>query len=180
MEFLRKLFNRSSENTELSRVRNMTTRKLPVPDVGGGYYIRFFATKDAGRWKMDYETNCDFSTEGKMKSLEAFRDAQTAHKSRSDGNLYVETAMLILADLEEAHLRYANGKCEIEQDKKQMRNHYVAIFDKMPEGMQESIGMRWKEYQDQEPKPDILPQKYTSVPATAKRLLPGKRPDSKH
>ena len=180
MDFLRNLFNRKSEDTALSRVKKMTTRKLPVPDVGGGYYIRFFATKEQGAWKMDYETNCDFNTEGKGKSLQAFRDAQTAHKSRSDGNLYVETVMLVLADLEEAHMRYANGKNALEQNKKQMLDHYVTVFDKMPEGMQETIGMRWKEYKDSEPKPDILPMKYTSIPASAKRLLPGKHPDSKH
>lgn len=181
MDWFRNLFNKKSENTALSRVKKMTTRKLQVPDVGGGYYIRFFAEKSKGAWRIDYETNCDFDTEGKRKSLDAFRQAQTSHKSHSDGNLYVETVMMILADLEEAHVKYMRNSKGLEQDPKQMKDHYIAVYEKMPEGMQESIGIRWQEYKKTSPAPDILPVKQTTVtPAEIKRALPGKRPGSSH
>jgi len=179
MDWLRNLFNKKSKDTELSRVKKMTTRKLVLPDVGGGYYIRFHAEKKKGSWRVNYETNCDFDTEGKKKSLNAFREAQTAHKSKNDGHLYVETVMMILADLEEAHLAYTQGSKPIEQDQKQMLDHYAVVFEKMPEGMQESINDRWGEYSSE--KPDILPKKEARALGTdIKRALPGKRPGTSH
>ena len=178
MSFLRKIFGLSSNKTPLNDVDRICTSKLPIPEVGGEYYIRFYAKKLAGRWCLDYETNCEFMTKGKEKSLKAFEKAKETHlEDNKKSTSYLETAVLLLADLENAHLQYCAGNSPIEQDKKTKKYHYIYVLDKMPTEMQNEISCRWSEYQQDCEDGGILPKDDTKASAP-RRALPGSKRDS--
>ncbi len=174
MKFLRKIFGLVASKTPLNNVKRVTTSKLPIPDVGGEYYIRFTAKKMGSKWNFDYETNCKFKCFGKTKSMEAFEKAKENHLKGDEDNICLETVIIFMADLENAHLRYSDDTSTIEQDKKTKKHHYIHVLDKMPDALQDIISKRWNEYVDEFGMDSILKpkQKETTKP---KRALPAKR-----
>lgn len=179
MSFLRKIFGLSSKETPLNSVKKIMTSKLPIPDVGGEYYIRFIAKKTGSTWTFDYETNCDFKCSGKTKSIDAFKTAKKNHSENGELGNCLETVVLMMADLENAHLRYstASSASPIKQDNKTKKYHYINVLDKMPDEMQDTVSRRWDEYLEKFGANNILPPQNADT-SKPKRSLPARRPNS--
>jgi hypothetical protein len=133
------IFNKTADSFD--RVRFMTTRRLPIPDLEGtGKYVEFQAKRDKqGFWTITNKHNVTSVTFGFQTVSRAFNAACIKHAGRAPGRgetflMNFDTAFLIMKDMEEALLKYNTTPAGAEP-----ANHYMAAYRLLPQQFREGL-----------------------------------------
>jgi|GEM_PF-1369903 len=134
-------FNKAANSFD--EVKEMTTRKLPVPDLEGTEkFVQLNAkrTKD-GYWTINIQNNIKTVTAGVQEVSRAYRSAITKHTGRyvsgsddTDFRMNFDAAFLILRDMEESLLKYRDTPPGAEPDK-----HFMAAYRLLPQAFREQM-----------------------------------------
>lgn len=174
---MKKTFQRFSKRQpdSFDQVREMTTRKLPVPDLDGtSIYVQFTAEKSKeGYWTISSKTNLKSVTAGLQSVGRAYQDAVTKHFGKrveqyKGLTLNFDTAFLILRDMEESLLKYNNTPAGEEPPR-----HYMGAYRLLP--LQFREGLDDLGHNRTEKSGPILPPKPGAAPA-ARQDSPPKNP----
>ncbi len=175
MKRLFQKFSRKPPNS-FDQVAEMTTRKLPVPDLEGtDIYIRFNAEKSKeGYWTISSKTNLKNVTAGLQAIGRAYQAAVQKHfgahvEKYKDLALNFDTAYLILRDMEESLLKYNNSPAGEEPAR-----HYMGAYRLLPQQFRE--GLDDLAHSRTEKLGEILPPKSGTASAAGKAATP-KKPD---
>jgi hypothetical protein len=137
-------FNRRAKSFD--DVKEMVTRKLPVPDMGGDdKFVQFTARRDSeGYWTLSSKNNLKTVTQGVETLSQAFQKAidkhlscaraQTPNLRQKQSLMTFDSAFLILRDMEQSLLAFTG-----EAAKEEPANHYMAAWRLMPQRLQESL-----------------------------------------
>ena len=123
------------------QVEEMTTRKLPIPDLGDpNKFVQFIAkrTKE-GYWTINYKNNVKSITAGFQTIKDAYPVAVKKHSGAAPSSTLTQTynfdtAFLILRDMEETLLKHSGAVLDTEPDR-----HYMAAYRLLPRQFQESL-----------------------------------------
>jgi len=158
-------FNKAANSFD--EVRQMTTRKLPVPDLEGtDKFVQLTAkrTKE-GYWTISIDNNIKTVTAGVQEVSRAYRSAINKHTGRyvtagdEELRMNFDAAFLILRDMEEALLKYRNTPAGPEP-----AHHFMAAYRLLPTGFKEQMDDLF--FSHTEEKGEILEaKKPTAAPA---------------
>jgi len=157
-------FNKAANSFD--DVKQMTTRKLPVPDLEGtDKFVQLTAkrTKE-GYWTISIQNNIKTVTAGVQEVSRAYREAITKYTGRraSSGNeefrMNFDAAFLILRDMEESLIKYREAAFSPEPD-----FHYMAAYRLLPQSFREQMDELF--FDKHAERGGILPPKPKAVPA---------------
>lgn len=145
---LKRFFNRlvGKEPPPIHKIRQMGTKKLPIPDFGGeDYYVRFVAKRDKrGQWEISSETNCTMSVAGMEKCREALAKLKKDVKGETGGThwLNLDETFLVLSGIEKSLLDYDKRCPGKSADPETPKDHFGKVLERMPETMQMTLMAR--------------------------------------
>lgn len=169
-------FNKAASSFD--DVKQMTTRKLPVPGLEGtDKFVQLSAkrTKE-GYWTISIQNNIKTVTGGVQEVSRAYREAITKYTGRRIGSnaeefrMNFDAAFLILRDMEESLMKYKDSAPSAEPD-----FHYMAAYRLLPPSFREEMDDLF--FQKHAEKGGILPPKPKAVPAA--RQIPPKNDGSR-
>ncbi|MDP2206233.1 MAG: hypothetical protein Q8K65_08000 [Alphaproteobacteria bacterium] len=172
-------FNKAANSFD--DVKQMTTRKLPVPDLDGtDKFVQLTAkrTKE-GYWTISIQNNIKTVTNGVQEVSRAYRDAITKYTGRrissntDEFRMNFDAAFLILRDMEESLMKYKETAPSPEPD-----FHYMAAYRLLPQAFREQMDELF--FEKHAERGGILPPKPKAAPAAAKPNTPkngGNRPN---
>jgi hypothetical protein len=172
-------FNKAANSFD--DVKQMTTRKLPVPDLDGtDKFVQLTAkrTKE-GYWTISIQNNIKTVTNGVQEVSRAYREAITKYTGRrissntDEFRMNFDAAFLILRDMEESLMKYKETAPSPEPD-----FHYMAAYRLLPQAFREQMDELF--FEKHAERGGILPPKPKAAPAAAKPNTPksgGNRPN---
>lgn len=164
-------FNKAANSFD--EVKQMTTRKLPVPDLEGtDKYVQLTAkrTKD-GYWTINIDNNIKTVTAGVQEVSRAYRSALTKHTGRyvqqgdEEFRMNFDAAFLILRDMEESLLKYRDTPPGAEP-----AHHFMAAYRLLPNAFREQMDDIY--FERNEEKGEILAAKKPQATPAAKPNAP--------
>ena len=164
-------FNKAANSFD--DVKQMTTRKLPVPDLEGtDKFVQLTAkrTKE-GYWTISIQNNIKTVTAGVQEVSRAYREAITKYTGRRIGSntdefrMNFDAAFLILRDMEESLMKYKETAPSPEPD-----FHYMAAYRLLPQTFREQMDELF--FEKHVERGGILPPKPKAAPAAAKPDAP--------
>lgn len=157
-------FNKAANSFD--EVKQMTTRKLPVPGLEGtDKFVQLTAkrTKE-GYWTLSIQNNIKTVTAGVQEVNRAYREAVTKYTGRrlsgsaEEFRMNFDAAFLILRDMEESLMKFRGTAPQAEPD-----FHYMAAYRLLPKSFREDIDAMF--FEKHEENGGILPPRAKAAPA---------------